>query len=63
MELNSSGTVTSTFTIQGAPLGIAIDASGNLWIANGSGVAKLSGVAAGPQFFPYKGPQWPSGQF
>ena len=62
-ELNSSGTVISTFTIQGAPLGIAIDASGNLWIANSSGVAKLSGVAAGPQFFPYKGPQWPNGQF
>ncbi len=45
--------------------GIAIDASGNVWVTIqrqsfwSSSVAEFLGAAAGPQFFPYAGPQWP----
>ncbi len=43
------------------PEGIAIDASGNVWVANDGNntVEKLEGIAKGPQYWPYTGPQWP----
>ena len=42
--------------------GIAIDASGNIWMTPpliSNVIIELTGVAKGPQFFPYAGPQWP----
>ncbi len=64
-ELNSSGTTIGTYTAGfNTPIGIAIDSSGNVWVANsgnsGSGnVIEIMGIATGPQYFPYAGPQWP----
>jgi len=53
--------ITNTFTVGSVPLGIAIDASGNVWVANYSSnnVEELVGVATGSQYWSYKGPQWP----
>ncbi|MCL4479050.1 MAG: hypothetical protein M1381_08150 [Deltaproteobacteria bacterium] len=40
---------------------MTIDASGNVWVANwnSNSVTKIVGLATGPQYFPYTGPQWP----
>ncbi len=71
MELNPTGTViniinTYAYYIPGTGqfLGsIAIDAFGNVWVIPplivSNFVVELTGVATGPQFFPYSGPQWP----
>ena len=60
-ELNSSGTTVGTYGVGTNPAGIAIDASGNVWVANNGDntVSKIMSVATGPQYFPYKGPQFP----
>ena len=60
-ELNSSGTVVNSYTVGTNPVDVAIDSSGNVWVTNnGDGtVSELVGVAKGPQFFPYSGPQFP----
>lgn len=54
----------SSFIVGTNPTGIAIDAAGDVWTTNrgGNNVTKLSNSgAAGPEYFPYSGPQWPSG--
>ncbi len=40
---------------------MTIDASGNVWATNYpfSTISKIVGLATGPQYFPYTGPQWP----
>ncbi len=70
-ELNPTGTVIGTINsyayTPGTPQflgGIAIDGSGNIWvtppiISSSNFVIELVGVAKGPQYFPYTGPQWP----
>ena len=70
-ELNPTGTVIGTINsyayTPGPPQflgGIAIDGSGNIWvtpplISSSNFVIELVGVAKGPQYFPYTGPQWP----
>ena len=42
-------------------MSIVIDTSGNVWVANwnSNSVTKIVGLATGPQYFPYTGPQWP----
>lgn len=62
-ELNSSGTTLGTYAVGSGPVGIAIDASGNVWVTNsgGNNVTEIVGVATGPQYFPYSGPQFPGG--
>ena len=60
-ELNPSGKPIGTYPVGHGPDAIAIDASGNVWVADGGldDVTELIGAAKGPQYFPYKGPQWP----
>ncbi len=61
IELNPSGALIGTYSVGHGPDAIAIDASGNVWVADGGldDVTELIGAAKGPQYFPYKGPQWP----
>jgi len=61
VEYNASGISLGTFATGTTPsIGLAIDASGNIWIPNqGGNVTQLAGVTAGPEFFPYSGPQFP----
>ncbi|MCL4557203.1 MAG: fibronectin type III domain-containing protein [Deltaproteobacteria bacterium] len=70
IELSSTGVVEGTYVITGSngPKGIAIDSFGNVWVTNegtsgnyGSTVTELAGIADGPQFWPYTGPQFPGG--
>ena len=44
-----------------APTDIAIDNMGNVWVDffKGKSIEKMSALTRGPQFFPYKGPEWP----
>ena len=60
-EMNASGATLQTYSVGTFPTDLAIDASGNVWVTNaGAGtVSELVGVATGPQFFPYSGPQFP----
>ncbi len=60
-EMNASGVTLQTYSVGTFPTDLAIDASGNVWVTNaGAGtVSELVGVATGPQFFPYSGPQFP----
>ncbi|MDA8174599.1 MAG: Ig-like domain-containing protein, partial [Nitrospiraceae bacterium] len=60
-ELDQSGNIVKTYSVGTNPTDIAIDASGDVWVTNyGDGtVSELVGVATGPQFFPYSGPQFP----
>jgi len=62
-ELSSTGSIIGTYSVGANPIGIAIDATGNVWVTNSSDntVTKLVGLAKGPQYFPYKGPQFPGG--
>ena len=59
-ELSSSGTLIGTYTAGAYPSAIAIDASGNVWVANAdnNNVTEIPGIAKG-QYFPYSGPQYP----
>jgi len=61
VELNSAGTILQTLSIGTlAANRPAIDPSGNLWLTATSGTfIKISSFVAGPNFFPYSGPQWP----
>jgi streptogramin lyase len=45
------------------PIGLAIDASGTLWVLDTafSGIHQITSAAQGPQFFPYSGPNMPWG--
>ncbi len=60
-ELSPSGATLQTFSVGKNPNDLAIDASGNVWVTNGGDgtVSELVGAAAGPQYFPYNGPQFP----
>ncbi len=60
-ELSPDGTTIDTYPVGSNPNGIAIDNAGNVWVANkGSDtVTELLGMTAGPQYWPYSGPQWP----
>ena len=62
-ELNASGAVIEIYSVDTNSNGIAIDKSGNVWVTNGSSnnVTELVGVATGPQYWPYSGPQFPGG--
>ncbi len=62
-ELSSTGAPIGTYAVGTLSFGIAIDASGNVWVANNSSgtVTEIFGVAQGPQYFPYTGPQFPGG--
>ncbi len=60
-ELNSGGTVLTTIKVGNNPGSIAIDFSGNLWVANyyDNTVTFVKGATAGTHFSPYTGPIWP----
>ena len=60
-ELSSTGTIIATYSAGLGPSGIAIDSSGNVWVTNygDNTVTEIMGVASGPQYWPYTGPQWP----
>jgi sugar lactone lactonase YvrE len=58
-EIGPDGTELKSYSVDTIPIGIAIDAAGNVWTTYGDGVTKLIDVAKGPQYFPYKGPQFP----
>ena len=60
-ELDPSGNIVKTYSVGTNPVDVAIDSSGDVWVTNnGDGtVSELVGVATGPQFFPYGGPQFP----
>ena len=62
-ELNASGTIIGTYNVGFGPWGVAIDTSGNAWITDPSSnlLFELVGVAKGPQYWPYTGPQFPGG--
>lgn len=64
-ELNPAGQLIDIYTIgtNQSPEGLAIDASGNIWVADyrSNTVTEIFGVAQGPQYFPYTGPQFPGG--
>lgn len=64
LEFNSSGILLATFAVGNNPGGVAIDVSGNVWVSNTNDntVTEWMGIAAGPQYFPYTGPQFPGGQ-
>ena len=65
-KLSPTGETIGEYNTAGeTPFGIAIDSGGNVWVANNgfpqesNTVTELVGVAKGPQYWPYKGPQWP----
>jgi len=49
--------ISYTYNVGKYPHGIAIDASGNVWVANHntSIVTEIMGITAGPQYFPCLG--------
>ena len=59
--VKSSGYAPTTYAAGLGSYGIAIDSSGDVWVANesSSSVTEIFGVAKGPQYFPYSGPQYP----
>ncbi len=59
--LSPTGSVINVYSVGARPEGIAIDSSGNVWVANSGDntIDELMGIATGPQYFPYNGPQWP----
>ncbi|MCL5879072.1 MAG: hypothetical protein M1428_04670 [Deltaproteobacteria bacterium] len=63
IKFNLDGSIAKIYSIGGYHEGIAIDKSGNVWVTNvnGDSVSVLIGVAKGPQYFPYTGPQFPGG--
>lgn len=64
-QVNSSGVTLATYTTSGNVTGMGIDASGNIWTGNQTtnSASRITGVANGPQFFPYSGPTFPTGSF
>lgn len=64
VEISPSGTLLAALPVGNNPGGVAIDVYGDVWVANTNDntVTEWMGVAAGPQFFPYTGPQFPDGQ-
>ncbi len=60
-ELSPTGSPLRNYPVGTNPSGIAIDSTGNVWVADygDNTVTELIGVATGPQYFPYTGPQWP----
>lgn len=64
-EMNAGGNVINIYTLQTNifPMDVAIDASGNVWVVNywSNTVIEIFGIAQGPQYFPYTGPQFPGG--
>jgi streptogramin lyase len=69
--LDAAGNITSTIpvnplantTASTQPIALGIDASGNIWVLDASfnSVHVVDKAAKGPQFFPYRGPQYPWG--
>ncbi|MCL5278010.1 MAG: hypothetical protein M1517_09585 [Deltaproteobacteria bacterium] len=64
LKLSPSGVLLAAFAVGNGPGGVAIDAYGDVWVANTTDgtVTEWVGIAAGPQYFPYSGPQFPGGQ-
>ncbi len=64
LKLNPNGILLAAYAVGNGPGGVAIDAYGNVWVANTTDgtVTKWVGIAAGPQYWPYGGPQFPAGQ-
>ncbi len=64
LVFSPAGRLLASFAVGNNPGGIAIDAYGDVWVANTNDntVTEWIGVAAGPQFFPYAGPQFADGQ-
>ncbi|MCL5878211.1 MAG: hypothetical protein M1428_00210 [Deltaproteobacteria bacterium] len=64
LEISPSRGLLAVFAVGNNPGGIAIDAYGDVWVANTNDntVTEWMGIAAGPQYFPYTGPQFPDGQ-
>jgi fibronectin type 3 domain-containing protein/streptogramin lyase len=61
-ELSPSGSIIGTYYVSNCIGSLAIDRNGNIWVPTGnSSIIELVGVAAGPQYFPYTGPQFPGG--
>ena len=62
-ELSPTGVTIGTFAVGTNPIGIAIDSSGDVWVANfnSNKVTEIISITAGPQYFPYTGPQFPGG--
>ena len=60
-ELSPDGKILDIYEAGISPLNLAIDVRGDVWITDSlnSTVTELVGVASGPQYWPYKGPQWP----
>ena len=63
IELSPAGVPLAAYTVGKDAIDIQIDSSGNVWVVNmsSSTVTELVGVAKGPQYWPYTGPQWPVG--
>lgn len=62
-KLTSSLKNLGSYTAGSSPAGLAIDPSGNVWASNngGSTITQVTGVALGPQFYPYSGPIYAGG--
>lgn len=63
IELSPAGVPLAAYIVGKDAIDIQIDSSGNVWVVNMSSntVTELVGVAKGPQYWPYTGPQWPVG--
>jgi len=62
-ELNSTGTLLGTYSVGITPTAIAVDQKGNVWVINAgsNNSTELVDAAQGPQYVPYKGPQFIGG--
>jgi DNA-binding beta-propeller fold protein YncE len=63
-EVDATGKLVGNYSdksFTGALTGIAIDASGNVWVGNfaGNSLIEIVGAAHGPQSFPFSGPVYP----
>ena len=58
--LTTNKGIVKTYDVGLAPVGMVIDANGNGWVINAGSntVTELIGITQGPQYRPYKGPQW-----
>ncbi len=61
VEGGSSPSSGVTITVGSNPDALAVDSSGNVWVANhaSGNVTEFIKAAKGPEYFPYSGPQWP----
>jgi len=61
--LNTNGGIIGSYNVGLAPIGITIDQKGNVWVINAgsNNATELVDAAQGPQYVPYKGPQFIGG--